>query len=204
LIGKTLNIIFDLGGVVITWDPDEFVAEVFDEDDVRKTAKKHILDHGDWIELDRGTLTREEAIIRGTNRSGLPESQVRRLMQAVPSFLSPISESLNLVHELKEHNNKLFVLSNLHPDSINYLEEAYSFLDLFDGKVISCRIHKVKPESEMFYHLIDSFQLDINDSVFIDDMDINCQAANNLGIKAIKFENPEQCRNELRAMGCLS
>lgn len=199
-----MNIIFDLGGVVITWDPDAFVAEVFDEDEVRKTARRYILDHEDWIEMDRGTLTKEDAILRGTVRSGLPESEVSRLMHAVPNFLTPISESLNLVHELKENNNRLFVLSNLHPESIEYLENAYSFLDLFDGKVISCRIHKVKPDSEIFYHLMEVYQLDINDTVFIDDMDINCQAAKNLGIKSIKFENPVQCRKELKALGCLS
>ena len=199
-----MNIIFDLGGVVITWDPDAFVADVFTDRKIQKVARKHILDHDDWIEMDRGTLSKSDAIKRGTERSGLPESEVKRLMLAIPYFLTPIEKTVQLVRELKESHNKLFVLSNLHPESIAHLEQEYSFLNLFHGKVISCRIHKVKPDADIYKHLIDSYQLDINDSVFIDDVTINLDAAAAIGIKTIKFENPDQCRQQLEALGCLS
>jgi len=198
-----VNIVFDLGGVVITWNPDEFVAHVFTDKKVQKVARTHILDHDDWIELDRGTLARDEAIVRGANRSGLSESEVHRLIHAVPSFLRPIKESVQLVQELKDNGNSLFVLSNLHPESIAHLEKEYSFLDLFQGKVISCRINKVKPELEIYQYLVKEYKLDVNNTVFIDDVEINVKAAANIGLKTIKFENPYQCRRELEALGCL-
>ena len=189
---------------MITWDPDAFVADVFSDREIQKVAREHILDHDDWIEMDRGTLTKEDAVKRGAERSGLPESEVKRLMLAVPFFLTPIEKSLHLVRELKESQNKLFVLSNLHPESIAHLEQEYSFLNLFHGRVISCRIHKVKPEAEIYKHLIDSYQLDVRDTVFIDDVSINLDAASTFGIKTIKFESPDQCRQELENLGCLS
>jgi putative hydrolase of the HAD superfamily len=198
-----LNIIFDLGGVVITWDPDDFAAHIFTDPETRKIARKHILDHGDWIEMDRGTLTPKEAIKRGAQRSGLPESDVNRLIHAVPAFLTPIKESVQLLQELKEYGSRLFVLSNLHPASINHLEKEYSFLELFDGRVISCRIKKVKPEAEIYQYLIDSYNLDIENTVFVDDMEINLKAAAKFGMKTIHFENTIQCRRDLEALGCL-
>jgi putative hydrolase of the HAD superfamily len=198
-----LNIIFDLGGVVITWDPDDFVSNVFDDKNTQNIARTHILDHKDWIELDRGSLSKNDAIKRGTERSGLPESEVKRLFDAVPSYLTPVNESIRLLHDLKSLRNKLFVLSNLHLASIAHLEQEYSFLELFDGKVISCRINKVKPESEIYEHLLDKYKLDIKNTIFIDDVDMNVNAAAALGIKTIHFKNINQCRQELQELGCL-
>jgi putative hydrolase of the HAD superfamily len=125
-------------------------------------------------------------------------------MQAMPPCLTPIDESVQLVQDLKNSQNKLYILSNMHISTINYLENKYSFWDLFDGKVISCRINKVKPEYDIYQHLLNSYQLIISDTVFIDDMDINLKAAADLGIRTIKFENPAQCRSELVNLGCFS
>jgi len=197
-----LNIIFDLGGVIIRWDPDDFAAHVFTDPETRKIARKYILDHDDWIEMDRGVLEKDEAIIRGVQRSGLPESEVHRLMHAVPSYLTPIKESVQLIQELKHYGNNLYVLSNLHPESIAHLEKEYSFLDMFDGRVISCRINKVKPELEIYQFLITKYNLDVNNTVFIDDVEINVKAAANIGLNPIHFKNINQCRRELEVLGC--
>jgi putative hydrolase of the HAD superfamily len=155
-----------------------------------------------WVELDRGTLSEEEAIGRGSRRTGLPESELKRFMHAIPPFLTPIEKSVQLIQELK-NNNKLYVLSNMHIASITHIEKKYSFWDLFDGQVISCRVRKVKPESDIYQHLLESYRLNIKDTVFIDDTDINLKAAANLGLSTIKFENPDQCKRELVNLGCL-
>ena len=200
--GFILNIIFDLGGVVVTWNPDDLVKHVFTDPDVRKAARRHILDHNDWLELDRGVLPKEEAIKRGTTRSGLPESDVERLINAVPTFLKPIKDSVYLIQELKNNGHHLFALSNLHLESIDHLEKEYSFLDMFEGKVISCRIKKVKPESEIYEYIIKTYNLDVNDTVFIDDVSLNLETASMLGINTIHFRNIQQCRRELTDLGC--
>jgi putative hydrolase of the HAD superfamily len=199
-----LNVIFDLGGVVFNWKPEKLIADTIENKDIHDVLLSGIFKHQDWVELDRGVLSEKDAIKRGSERTGLPESDINRLMEAVPPFLTPIKESVKLIRDLKNQNNRLFVLSNMHLASINHLENAYSFWDLFDGRVVSCRIHKVKPDLEIYHHLIDTYQLDVNNSVFIDDTDINVEVANNLGMKTIKFESPDQCRRELAKLGCLS
>jgi putative hydrolase of the HAD superfamily len=198
-----LNVIFDLGGVVFTWNPDKLIADIFENKDVRRRVRTDIINHGDWTELDRGTLAENEAIKRGSKRVGIPESEVTRFMQAVPHFLTPIEKSVQLIGELKDNNNKLYVLSNMHLASITHLDKEYAFWDLFDGRIVSCRVHKVKPESEIYQHLIDQYQLDIKNTVFVDDTKINLKTAADLGITTIKFDNPDQCRRELVKLGCL-
>lgn len=198
-----MNVVFDLGGVVFNWKPDKLIADTFENKNIHQIVLSGLFRHHDWIELDRGTLAEEEAVKRGSVRTGLPESEINRLMQAVPPFLTPIDESVQLIRDLKDNKNKLFVLSNMHLASINHLEKTYSFLDLFDGRVISCRIHKVKPEADMYHYLINTYQLDPNITLFIDDTDINLDVAEKLGIRTIKFENPAQCRRELEKLGCL-
>jgi putative hydrolase of the HAD superfamily len=198
-----VNIIFDLGGVVVTWDPSEFVKNTVEDKQNQQILQTEMVNHPDWIDLDRGILTEGDAVQRGAIRTGLPEFEIQRLLRAVPPFLTPIPDSLKLVKDLKTNGNKLFVLSNLHIASITYLEKNHSFLDLFDGKVISCRINKVKPEPGIYQHLLDFYKLEIDETVFIDDMEINTKAAADLGMKTITFENPDQCREELEKLECL-
>ena len=198
-----MNIIFDLGGVVFNWEPVKLIADTFENQNIHNVLLTKIFKHEDWIELDRGTLAEQAAIKRGSERTGLPESEISRLLQAVPPFLTPIEESVKLIRRLKNYNNKLYALSNMSHASIDYLEQTYSFWELFDGRVISCRVHKVKPEAEIYHHLIDTYKLDVYNTVFIDDTEINLKTAHELGIKTINFENPQQCQRELSLLGCL-
>lgn len=198
-----MNVIFDLGGVVVTWDAVEFVKTTVKNQQNQQILLTKIVNHPDWLDLDRGVLSEEDAVTRGVERTSLSKSEIQQFLHAVPPFLKPIPDSIQLVKELKRNGNKLFVLSNLHTASINYLEKNHSFLELFDGKVISCRINKVKPEPDIFHYLLNTKNLEIGETVFIDDMKINTEAAADLGMKTITFENHDQCRMELEKLGCL-
>jgi len=87
--------------------------------------------------------------------------------------------------------------------SIAYLERRHDIFELFDGAVISCRVHKVKPEPEIYQHLLNQYQLDAGDTVFIDDMPENLETASSLGIQPIRFLDPAQCRRALEDMNCV-
>ena len=198
-----MNVIFDLGGVVVTWDPIEFIKHTVENKQIHHLLRKELMDHQDWLDLDRGILSVKDAVARAAKRTALSEEEIQHILNAVPPFLKPIAESIQLVKDLKKNGNKLFVLSNLHIASLNYLEKKYSFLDLFDGKVISCRVNKIKPEPAIYQHLLDIYNLDLGETIFIDDVEINTKAADNLGMMTIKYKNPDQCRTELVRLGCL-
>ncbi|NVN90985.1 MAG: HAD family phosphatase [Desulfuromonadales bacterium] len=198
-----MNIIFDLGGVVVTWDPNAVIARVFEESEVRGRVRSEVIGHADWLEYDRGTLPRQDAIARAALRTGLPEPAIDELFQQVPHSLVPIPGTLDLLQRLKQRGHRLYLLSNIHQASIEHLESSYGFWDLFEGMVISCRIHLVKPEAAIYVHLLQKYALDCAETVFIDDTEINLKAAGRFGIRTIRFENPQQCELRLRELGCI-
>ncbi len=198
-----MNVVFDLGGVVFRWDPDAIARRVFRDPDIQDRVKEEIFGHEDWVELDRGTLDHEQAVTRGMSRTGLPRDDIERLLAEVPGSLSPMPGTIELIREAKQAGNRLFVLSNMQCSSIAHLEASHDIWHLFDGRVISCRIKKVKPERDIYEHLLREHRLEAAETVFIDDMPENLVAASRLGIRTVRFVDASQCREELRILGYL-
>jgi putative hydrolase of the HAD superfamily len=197
------NIVFDLGGVLLTWKPEQIIKGIFKDREVQKIVMDEIFCHPDWVDLDRGTLDKDIAIERATLRTGLLKSEIKKLMELVPYSLIPNPEIVELVRSVKKNGNRVFVLSNMHVDSIDFIERKYPFWDVFDGMVISSRIQMVKPELKIYQHLLEKFDLVIDKTIFIDDIPENLEAASKVGMRIIKFENAFQCKEELKALGCI-
>lgn len=198
-----LNLVFDLGGVVVRWDPDAIIAGVFPDPETRAKAKAGVIGHADWHELDRGTLERDDAIRRGAQRTGIAEAEVRRLLDAVPASLVPIPETVELLYRLKAKAYPLYCLSNMHHASIDYLEREQRFLEVFAAKIISCRLKLCKPDPAIYRHALAAHGLEPTRTVFIDDVEINVAAAAKVGVQTIRFVDAAQCERELRARGVL-
>ncbi len=198
-----MNIVFDLGGVVVAWRPEEIVARAFVDPATRAVVYREIVGHPDWLELDRGTLTVGEAIERAVARTGLAEMDVRSFIEGVPAALVADPDVVALVRRLHAAGNDLYCLSNMPTISMEHLERAYDFWDLFRGKVISSRIGHCKPEPAIYEHLLATYDLDPTQTIFIDDVKANIVAAAAFGIQGIRFESLAQCEAELRRLGCL-
>ncbi len=159
--------------------------------------RAEIFEHADWVELDRGAIALDQAIVRGASRTGLPHEDIEKLLNEVPRSLTPIQETIELIRSISDSNNRCFVLSNMHAASISYLEKKYKIWDMFDGIVISSRIQKVKPEIEIYEHLLTEYQLKASETIFIDDTSENLTAATSIGIQTIKFVDSRQCKRDL-------
>lgn len=114
-----------------------------------------------------------------------------------------VKEGVNFARECKELGYKLYILSNWDPDSFILLQkEIPDFFDLFDGIVISGNVGISKPESAIYHYLLDAYNLDPNDSIFIDDQPDNIVAAQQIGIDGIvytKKSGPLANFNSIRA-----
>jgi putative hydrolase of the HAD superfamily len=197
-----MNIVFDLGGVVFSWEPEKIISQVFDDPAVRALVKSKIFNHPDWDELDRGTLLFPEATSRAVERTGLPALSITRLFRQVPLALVGMPETVTLLRRLKAEGHKLFYLSNMHVDSIEYLERTYTFWDIFEGGVASCRVQFIKPEPAIYTCLVERYGLDKTHTIFIDDLTANLEPAERMGIQTIQFHNAIQCEQQLKLMGC--
>ncbi|MCF7790686.1 MAG: HAD family phosphatase [Victivallales bacterium] len=198
-----MNIIFDLGGVTFTWNQHLFLSHNFKDSNEYNTAAKCILNTSLWEKLDKGTASTEEIIKKGSEQSELPYKNVKKMVESIPEILQPISETIDIIKLLKSKGHKLFVLSNMGLDAAKKLEKKYHFWDLFDGITFSSRVNMIKPDTEIFMHVIEKYGLDIKNTVFIDDTYENILAATKLGIKVIHFDSAENCRKELTKLGCL-
>ena len=198
-----MNVVFDLGGVVFNWRPDALVRRVFDDPTTQALVRAEIIDHPDWIELDRGTLALEQAIVRGASRTSVSHQAIASLFDEVPRSLTPIEETIDLVRAVNASGHPLYVLSNMHLESAEFLENRHDIWGLFDGIVFSSRIQMVKPEPGIYEHLLTEHRLEPTDTVFIDDIAENLAAASAFGIRTIRFFDPAQCRADLENLGCL-
>jgi len=89
-----MNIVFDLGGVVFDWNPESIIHRLFQDSETRNLVRAEIFEHPDWIELDRGAISLEQAVVRGVLRTGLPREDIENLFNQVPPSLPPIEETI--------------------------------------------------------------------------------------------------------------
>ena len=167
-------------------------------------VREGLLAHDDWIELDRGTLDPDDAIVRTAGRTSLPASEIARLLAAVPAHLEPKPDTVELVEAVRRAGHRMLVLSNMHHASIDYIERTHAFWQLFDDAVVSSRIELVKPDVRIYEYLLDTFDIAASETLFIDDMPENVESAATLGIHTIQFQDVVQCERELRDRGVLT
>lgn len=194
------NVIFDFGGVLVTWRPQEIIDSFYSEPALRESLRTHAFQHDDWLDMDRGTLDEASVAARCAARMARPEAELKALFDHVRAALTPIEPTVALLRELRERPGlKLYALSNMSATIFAYLAGRHDFFELFDGIVVSAEVKLLKPEPQIYEHLRDRFALDFAESVFIDDLTRNVESARNVGLPAIQFKTTEQVRHELAA-----
>ena len=198
---RVRNVIFDFGGVLVSWRPQQIIESFYEEPELRDALREHAFQHDDWLDMDRGTLDEASVVRRCAARMARPESELERLFDHVRAALTPIEATVALLRELRGRPGlKLYGLSNMSEAIFAYLHGRHEFFELFDGIVVSAAVKLLKPEPAIYEHLRDRFDLDFAESVFIDDLERNVDSARRLGLPAIRFETTEQVRRELEPL----
>ncbi len=197
---RHMDIVFDIGNVIFEWNPQKLVGNIFSCKKESKEAIENIIDHEDWQMLDKGTLSLEEAISRADDRCNIGVNKIRKLFEETPKSLIPIQETINVIMELSVKGYSLYVLSNMHKHSFEYLSVAHDIWRHFSGIVISSHIKSIKPEPAIFKYLIGTYNLIPRDTVFLDDMKNNIEAAKKFGLNTIHVKNASQSNEELYQM----
>jgi putative hydrolase of the HAD superfamily len=199
-VGIVRNVIFDLGGVVLDWNPDRIVARAQPQAELQSAFKEALFGHSDWRLFDRGGLTESELLDRLVERLGRTRQQVREILDTVRHSLVEKTDTVQLIRSLQNRAVPLYCLSNMPVDVWAYLQVHHGFWDAFKGIVISGEVKMMKPEPEVFLHLLDTYGLRAEESVFIDDLPVNIEAARKIGLHGILFKDASQCRHELEPL----
>jgi HAD superfamily hydrolase (TIGR01509 family) len=193
------NVVFDVGGVLLEWNPPQVIAQMYPDPKVQAQIRQYIFEHPDWHEYDRGTLSADSAPTHFSRLSGRSEQEVRELLKATAESLRPIAGTMHLLDDLVAARVDLYLLSNMPVSTFEILSKRHTFFSHFKHLVISGAILMLKPEPAIYQHLVESTGIVPAESVFIDDLPRNVIAARESGLHAIQFTSPDACRAELRA-----
>jgi 2-haloacid dehalogenase len=205
MINKTDTIIFDLGGVLIDWNPLYVYTDTyFDAPEKRDYFFKHICT-SDWNEeQDAG---RSIVVATQVLLDKFPdwEQPIRDYYGRWTEMLNgPIHETVELFRQLKTSGKyKIYALTNWQADLFNIALVRYNFLHWFDGRVVSGEEKTRKPFPEFYHCLLNRYQVDASKALFIDDNFRNIQAAEAIGIPSIHFTSSKQLQQELVERGIL-
>jgi len=191
------NVVFDLGGVLITYDPRRYLSEVIQEEEERAKYFSFIFQSPEWVELDRGRLTITNARRIFTQRHPNYRKGIERIFETWCDLFHPIPAMLELADELATQGYDLYLLSNCIREAYDYLRSRYTIFKRFKGCVLSFQLGWVKPEREIYEHLLKTYRLLPQECLFIDDMERNVAGARAAGIPAVRFESIERLRKEL-------
>ena len=190
------NIVFDLGRVLIKFEPKEYIEQNVPEEK-REDFYNGIFGSTEWLMLDRGTLSYEDAKKIFKERVSGVDKQIDRLFDVdLFEILQPIEENVKLLPKLKEKYN-LYILSNFHQPAFEHIFKKYDFFRLFDGHTVSCYYYLLKPEKEIYDTLIEKFNLIPEETVFIDDTKVNIDACEKEGIRGIHLPDYTELKQKL-------
>ena len=179
------NIIFDLGNVLVKYSPENFLNKYVKKEN-QEDFIINIFKSKDWLELDRGTLSYEDAIEVFTKRVPEEKESIEKLFREnISSCISPIEENVEIMRKLKNNGYNVYILSNFHQPAFEYIRESWDFIREFNGDVVSCYYHYIKPEREIYETLLNKYNLTPSETIFIDDVDTNINRAKELGIGGI-------------------
>lgn len=194
------NIVFDVGNVLVNYDPNLLRNKISYSDEEWAIARKNVFDHLLWRELDRGTLSEEDA--PGEFVKGDPEHAdlIRNAYAHAKDTIEKYEYAKPWVMELKERGYRLYVLSNYSGGLLEQTKDKMEFLPFMDGTVFSYECGMIKPEPAIYRFLCEKYKLNPKECVFMDDRQENVEAAIAYGMKGICFINERDSREKLEAL----
>ncbi|MBK8175392.1 MAG: HAD family phosphatase [Rhodospirillales bacterium] len=197
-------VIFDVGGVLINWDPRYLYRTLFDGDDAAMERFLAEVCTPDWNRrLDAGLPFADgvaELIARFPEHAGLIAAYDLRWEEMVPGALSG---TIAVVEALYAAGVRLYALTNFSAEKFPLVRRRFDVFALFDGFVVSGEVGLVKPDPGIYRHLLRRFDLEPASCLFIDDVAANVEGARAVGLRAEPFRGAEALRADLERYAIL-
>ena len=201
---KIKTVVFDLGAVLIKWDPRNLYRKVFSEESDMEAFLKNVCTF-DWNEKQDAGRPIVEANQVLIEKFPEQKEHIELFYGRWTEMLDgAIEGTVEILKEIKDSGKyQLLVLSNWSAETYPHAQEQFEFLSWFEGKIISGQYGLKKPDPKIYHLLEEKFGIDFATSIFIDDSQRNVDAGNALGLQSILFKNPAELRHDLEEMGVL-
>lgn len=193
------TVVFDLGGVLIDWNPRHLYRQLFDDEAAMERFLAEVCRPGWNEQQDAGRLWQEA--IRELSEEFPEHAELIAAYRARWDEMlgGPLHDSVAVLAELRARGVRLYALTNWSQETFPVALERYAFLHWFEGIVVSGQEKMIKPDPAIFQVLLDRYGLDAEQVVYIDDAPRNVEAAARLGMHAVLFRDAAVLRAELVA-----
>ncbi len=193
------HVVFDVGGVLLDWDPRYLYRKVFADPAEMEWFLANVCT-GAWNTAQDKGRPWPEAEAEAIARHPKYAAQIRAFRARWPEMIaSPIADTVDILEALAARGVPLYAITNFAADTFRLAREIYPFFRLFRGIVVSGEIGILKPDAAVFRRLATDFEIDLTDCLFIDDVQKNVDGASAVGMAGVRFETPAQLRADLVA-----
>jgi 2-haloacid dehalogenase len=198
---KITSVVFDIGGVLIAWNPRHLYRKVFEREEEMEWFLANICTYEWNVQQDGGKLF---SVATAELSAKYPEYSDKIAMyygRWTEMLDGEIEGTVKIFRELKSAGMPLYALSNWSHEAFPIAYQRYDFMKEFDGLVVSGYEKLLKPDHAIYRVLMERYKINPAESVYIDDNKPNADAAGELGFHSIHFQSPVQLRDELRLLG---
>lgn len=183
------NVIFDLGNVLIDFKPMEYLMSLGFDKEKSEILNNIIFKSKYWYECDRGIYSNIEVAEFLSKEHSNFEKEIKIILtKDWVNMLTLKEDTVKFLKDLKKQDYNVYILSNLSEESYNYLKK-YDFFEYVNGGVFSYQLKICKPDPKIYKVLFSKYNIKPEETIFIDDLKTNVDAAIELGLKGIVFDN---------------
>lgn len=192
------TVVFDLGGVLIDWNPDYVYRTIFDDEDKMRWFYANVCTP-DWNEEQDAGRSLKEATEMLVTKFPEHEANIRAYYTRWEEMLGgPIHGTVEVLRQLKSGTQcRLYALTNWSHETFPVALARYDFLHWFDGRLVSGEERTRKPFPDIYQKLVQRFDINPTTAIYIDDNARNLAPAADMGFSTIHFKSPEQLSGEL-------
>ena len=198
MLSKERIALWDLGNVVVQWNPDRILQMLSLPPDKSAVLEDLLCGGSRWLDLDRGVTDEAKVAEQIAAESSLEVDEMLQCFDTVRESLVDFPKSIELIGEMKASGIRQYVLSNMSALNYEYLR-LRPYFDLFDGIVISATEKLIKPDTALFQLVLDRYKLEASQMVFIDDSLPNIEAAMSIGMNGVHFKASDDCYARVRS-----
>ncbi|MCA3559423.1 MAG: HAD family phosphatase [Aestuariivirga sp.] len=198
-----MNVVFDIGNVLVQWDPRALYRKIFSSETEAAWFLANVCTH-DWnLEQDRGRSFAEGVAALTARFPEHAEAIAAYDLRWHETVLGPIDGSVAILEELRAAGVPLYSITNFNQHKFRETLQRFAFLSAFRDIVVSGDERVLKPDGAIYRLLLERNGLAAADCVFIDDSAKNVEGARTVGMKGVHFTTPEALRRQLAALGVL-
>ncbi len=201
---KYSTLIFDLGGVLIDWNPRYLYRELFEGDDAAMERFLSDICHKQWNHQFDAGRPFAEGIAEAQSKFPDQTDLIGAYFTHWETMLGgAIEGTVGVLNDCIEGNYEVYALTNWSAETFGFAQRRFEFLNKFKGILVSGEIAMAKPDTRIFRHFLELYGLQAQQCLFIDDVAENIAGAREVGIEAVHFRDAQTLRKELSSLGVL-